>query len=296
MMKRRRLAGDVLDGLGAPYRYRVKRAILGQPVISIIIPSRDNRQLLERCIRSLEDRTAYRRFEILVVDNGSKDPRTVEYLRDLPHRVLSYEGQFDFARMNNLAVTGARGDHLLFLNDDTEVFASGWLEAMLEHSQRPEVGAVGARLLFPDGTIQHAGVIVGIQGRAGHAFWGFPGSHPGYYDSARVVRNFSAVTAACLMTRKAVFEEVNGFDEAFNVSYNDVDLCLRLRERGYLVVYTPYATLYHHQSASRGRYDPEKDRWYENLLRDRWRHVFEQGDPYYNPHLTLTGFDFSLRI
>jgi GT2 family glycosyltransferase len=296
MMKRRGLAGEVVDGLGAPYRYRVKRAILGQPAVSIIIPSRNNRLLLERCVRSLEDRTAYRRFEILIVDNESTDPSTVEYLQHVPHHVLTHEGPFNFARMNNCAVTQARGDHLLFLNDDTEAIGSGWLEAMVEHSQRPEVGAVGARLLFPDGTIQHAGVILGIQGKAGHAFWGLPGNHPGYYDFARVVRNFSAVTAACLMTRKAVFEEVTGFDEAFDVSYNDVDLCLRLRKLGYLVVYTPYASLYHHQSASRGGYDPDKDRKYEDLLRQRWCNVFEQGDPYYNPHLTLTGYDFSLRM
>ena len=183
----------------------------------------------------------------------------------------------------------------MFLNDDTEVIAAEWLDAMLEHSQRPEVGAVGARLLFPNRTLQHAGVIVGIQGKAGHAFWGFPADHPGYYDFARVIRNFSAVTAACLMTRRAVFEEMAGFDEAFDVSYNDVDLCLRLRERGYLVVYTPYAVLYHHQSASRGAYDPEKDRKYEDLLRERWSHVIEN-DPYYNPNLTLSGVDFSLRV
>ena len=294
-MKRRGMAGEVVDGAGAPYRYRVKRAILGQPLVSIIIPSRDNGRLLEPCIRSIEDRTTYRRFEILIVNNESRDPKTLEYLKHISHRVIPYAGSFNYARMNNLAAAEARGDHLLFLNDDTEVIAPGWLDAMLEHSQRREVGAVGARLLFPNGMIQHAGLILGIQGRVGHAFWGFPGNHPGYYDFARVIRNFSAVTAACLMTRKAVFEQLNGFDEAFDVSYNDVDLCLRLRERAYLVVYTPYATLNHHQSASRGAYDPEKDRKYEDLLRERWRHVFEKGDPYYNPHLTLTDLDFSLR-
>jgi GT2 family glycosyltransferase len=137
---------------------------------------------------------------------------------------------------------------------------------------------------------------VGIQGKAGHAFCGFPGDHPGYYDFARVIRNFSAVTAACLMMRRTVFEEMNGFDEDFAVSYNDVDLCLRLRRRGYLVVYTPYATLYHHQSASRGPYNPETDRKYEELLQTRWKQVFEDGDPYYNPHLTVSGLDYSLRV
>jgi GT2 family glycosyltransferase len=293
---RRGISGEVLDGYGAPYRYRVKRHIVGRPLVSIIIPTRDNRRLLERCIRSLEERTGYQAFEILVVDNQSQDPDTVAYLGRLRHRVISFAEPFNFSRMNNVAAAAARGEHLLFLNDDTEAKDAGWLEAMLEHSQRAEVGAVGARLLFPNETLQHAGVIVGIQGRAGHAFWGFPADHPGYYDLARVVRNYSAVTGACLMMRRAVFEEVGGFDEAFAISYNDVDLCLRVRARGYLVVYTPYAVLYHHQSATRGAYDQQKDRKYENLLRDRWKHFFEEGDPYYNPNLTLQGFDFSLRI
>jgi len=294
-LARRGVSGDVVDGLGAPYRYRVKREIRGTPLVSVVIPTRDNWRLLDRCLRGLETRTAYRALEVLVVDNDSREPGTVSYLARLPHRIVRYPHPFDFARMNNLAAAEARGEYLLLLNDDTEVIEPHWLEAMLEHAQRPEVGAVGAKLLFPNRTIQHAGVIVGIHGKAGHAFWGFPADHPGYYDLARVVRNCSAVTAACLLTRKALFDELGGFDEAFAISYNDVDLCLRMRERGYLVVYTPYAVLYHHQSASRGPYDPVKDRQYEELLRQRWKRVFEEGDPYYNPHLTLEGFDFSLR-
>jgi GT2 family glycosyltransferase len=293
---RRGIAGEVVDGEGAPYRYRVKRSIIGRPLVSILIPTRDNGRLLERCVRSLESRTAYQPFEILVIDNQSTDPETVAYLGRLSHRVLKFEEPFNFARMNNAAAAAARGEHVLFLNDDTEVITAGWLDAMLEHSQRPEVGAVGARLLFPNKTIQHAGVVIGIHGKAGHAFWGFPGDHPGYWDFARVIRNYSAVTAACLMMRRALFEEMSGFDEAFAISYNDVDLCLRLRARGYLIVYTPYATLYHHQSASRGAYDPLKDRKYEELLQTRWKHIFENGDPSYNPNLTLASFDFSLRL
>jgi GT2 family glycosyltransferase len=295
-LARRGVRGDVVDGLGAPYRYRVKREIQGTPLVSVVIPTRDNWRLLDRCLRGLETRTAYRALEVLVVDNDSREPDTVSYLARLSHRVVRYPHPFDFARMNNVAAAEARGEYLLLLNDDTEVIEPHWLEAMLEHAQRPEVGAVGAKLLFPNRTIQHAGVIVGIHGKAGHAFWGFPADHPGYYDLARVVRNCSAVTAACLLTRKALFEELGGFDEAFAISYNDVDLCLRMRERGYLVVYTPYAVLYHHQSASRGPYDPVKDRQFEERLRQRWKPVFEAGDPYYNPHLTLEGFDFSLRL
>jgi GT2 family glycosyltransferase len=294
-LARRKIDGEVVDGYGSPYRYRVKRQIAGEPLVSIIIPTRDNWRLLKRCIDSLETRTTYRNLEILVIDNQSQDTETLRYLAQLAHRVIPFAEAFNFARMNNMAAASARGDHLLFLNDDTEAIEPEWLTSMLEHSQRPEVGAVGARLLFPNKTIQHAGVVIGIQGKAGHAFWGFPGDHPGYYDLARVIRNYSAVTGACLMVRRAAFEEIKGFDEAFAISYNDVDLCLRLRERGYLIVYTPYAELYHYQSASRGAYNPETDRKYEELLRARWNSLFEHGDPYYNPNLTLTAFDFSLR-
>ena len=296
-MARRGIEGEVIDGYGAPYRYRVRRSIIGHPTVSIIIPTRDNYQQLSRCIASIEHGTDYRNFEIIIVDNESTDARTVEFHTNSPYRVVRSAGPFNFARMNNEAAAAARGEHLLFLNDDTEAIAAGWLESMLEHSQRREVGAVGARLLFPNGTLQHAGVVLGIRGNAGHPFRGFPGDHPGYYDFARVIRNFSAVTAACLMTRKAVFEEVNGFDDRlFDVSYNDVDLCLRLRSRGYLVVYTPYAVLYHHQSAARGEYDPNRDRTCEERLHERWQRIFEDGDPYYNPNLTLTRFDYSLRV
>jgi len=294
-LTRRGIGGEVVDGYGSPYRYRVKRKIMGEPLVSIIIPTRDNWRLLRRCIDSLEAETAYRNFEIVIVDNQSQNADTLKYLARLSHRVIRFTEPFNFARMNNMAAVCAHGEHLLFLNDDTEAIEPEWLTSMLEHSQRPEVGAVGPRLLFPNKTIQHAGVVIGIQGKAGHAFWGFPADHPGYYDLARVIRNYSAVTGACLMVRRAVFEEINGFDEAFEISYNDVDLCLRLREHGYLVVYTPYAMLYHHQSASRGAYNPATDRKYEELLRARWRSMFEQGDPYYNPNLTLTSFDFSLR-
>ncbi len=294
-LARRGVEGEVLDGYGAPYRYRVKRAIIGRPLVSIIIPTRNNWRILKQCVHSLESLTQYREFEILIVDNRSDDPDTVAYLKSVPHRVVRFDEPFNFSRMNNVAARAATGSHLLFLNDDTEVIEPGWLDAMLEHSQRAEVGAVGARLLFRNDTLQHAGVVVGLFDRAGHAFWGFPGDHPGYYDQARVIRNYSAVTGACLMVRRGVFEEIQGFDEAFEISYNDIDLCLRIRQQGYLVVYTPYALLYHYQSATRGAYNAEQDLKYEELLRARWKTVFEEGDPYYNPNLTLTGFDFSLR-
>jgi GT2 family glycosyltransferase len=295
-LDRRGEKGEVIDGLGSPYRYRVKRAIKGEPLVSILIPTRNNRKFLKTCLESLASST-YKQFEVLVLDNDSDEPETLAYLEDVRsiHRVLPYRHPFDFARINNFGAAAARGEYLVLLNDDTSVIEPTWIEAMLEHAQRPEVGAVGAKLLFPGGELQHAGVVVGISRRAGHAFWGFPGDHPGYWDFARVIRNYSAVTAACLMTRKAVFDEVGGFDEAFAISYNDVDLCLRMRAKGYLVVYTPYAVLYHYQSASRGPYDPVSDKKFEDLLEERWGGFMDKGDPYYNPNLTLDRFDFGIR-
>ena len=281
-LERRGIVGEVVDGLGAPHRYRVKRTILGRPLVSLVIPTRDNWRLLDKCLTSLEQRTAYRPLEVLVVDNQSAEPEAVRYLAavegrfgGIGARVVPFAEPFHFARMNNRAVRQAHGEYVLLLNDDTEAIELEWVSAMLEHAQRPEVGAVGAKLLFPNDRLQHAGVIVGIQGKAGHAFWGFPDDDPGYWDFARVVRNYSAVTGACLMIRKSLFEEVGGFDEAFAIAYNDIDLCLRLRARGYLVVYTPYAVLYHHQSASRGPYNPKKDRKPEALLRSRWGKVLD---------------------
>ena len=295
-MARRGQKGEVVDGLGAPYRYRVRPAIEGTPLVSLLIPTKNNRKFLEVCLDSLE-RCTYRNFEVLVLDNKSDEPSTLAYLDSIrhKHRVLSYPHPFDFAKINNFGASQAKGEYLVLLNDDTSVIEPSWIEAMLEIAQRPDVGAVGAKLLFPGGEIQHAGVIVGISRRAGHAFWGFPGDHPGYWDFARVIRNYSAVTGACLMTRKSVYDEIGGFDEAFAISYNDVDLCLRMRERGYLVVYTPYAVLHHYQSASRGPYDPVSDKVFEDLLEARWGGFMDRGDPYYNPNLTLDRFDFSIK-
>jgi ubiquinone/menaquinone biosynthesis C-methylase UbiE len=182
---------------------------------------------------------------------------------------------------------------LLFLNNDTEVITEEWLAAMLEHAQRPMVGAVGAKLLYPNRTIQHAGAVLGHGGVAGHAFWYLPADDPGYFDLAQVVRNCSAVTGACMMMRKSVFAEVGGFDENIKVAFNDIDLCLRVREKGYLVVYTPYAVLYHLESATRKSLHPATD---EAYVRKRWGGAIEAGDPYYSPHLSLKRFDFSLRI
>jgi len=287
------IAGKVVDGLVSPLRYCVRYNITGQPLISIIIPIRDRVELLKRCLESIEEKTTYRHFEIVVLDNQSEEPDTLTYLAGLPHTVVPIPGPFNYSYLNNVGAAHARGEFLLFLNNDTEVVTGEWLTAMLEHAQRSRVGAVGAKLLYPNGTIQHAGVVLGHGGVAGHAFWYLPGDSSGYNDSAQVVRNYSAVTAACMMMRKSVFADVGGFDENIKVAFNDIDLCLRVREKGYLVIYTPHAVLYHMESATRRALHPASDEMY---FRKRWGRVIAAGDPYYNPHLSLERSDFGLRI
>jgi len=295
-LARRGLSATVIDSPVG--RYRVKYAIRGAPLVSIVIPTRDRVDLLKRCIESIESHTSYREYEIIIVDNNSADPVTLAYLESSKHTTVKFDGPFNFSKINNLGARHAKGDHLLFLNNDIEVIGEDWLEAMLEHSQRPEVGMVGALLLYPNGgrshrpgMIQHAGVTIGIGPFAGHAFKRLPADRRNYYDLHRVIRNCSAVTAACAMMRRTVFDEIGGFEEKLKVAFGDIDLCLRVREKGYRVVYTPYAMLYHHECATRGRLHPVDDADYAI---NRWRDVIIKGDPYYNPNLTLLREDYSL--
>lgn len=288
---RRGLEGSVESG--APGHYRVRYRLRGKPLVSIIIPTRDRWQLLSQCMKSIEEKTNYTGYEILVLDNDSIEPGTLAYLDAISGkwRVYRCPGPFNFSRINNFGVAHATGDYLMFLNNDTQVLRSDWLDAMLEHAQRPEVGTVGAKLLYPDGRIQHAGVVLGIGGVANHAFRYLPGGTPNSFGFADAVRNCSAVTAACMMVPRRVFEAVGGFDERFRVAFNDVDLCLRIRQSGYLIVYTPFALLYHHEGASRGKLHPSED---EELMWRLWGQAIRAGDPYYSPNLTLSREDWSL--
>jgi O-antigen biosynthesis protein len=291
-LNRRAEMATVEDG-SVPCTFRVRRRVSNSPLVSIIIPTRDRLSLLRRCLQSVETRTTYRHYEILVIDNGSREPQTLAYLASLPYQVIRDGGPFNFARLNNRAAALAHGRHLLFLNNDVEVITPEWLEALLEHSQRREVGAVGAQLLYADGTIQHAGIVLGVRGVAGHAHKYLPAESEGYFGFPHLIRNYSAVTAACLMLRKAVYEEAGGLDERLAVTFNDVDLCLRLRARGYLVVYTPYARLYHYESRSRWYQPPSAEE--VRLMLDRWGTLLPC-DPYYNPHLTLEREDFGFDL
>lgn len=294
-LKRRGLEGEVLQmGQG---RYRVNFKVQGEPLVSIIIPVRDNINLLRQCLHSIKEKSTYRNYEIIVVDNGSVERESFAYFKEIQRfencRVVSFDQPFNYSRINNFAAGEARGDYLLFLNNDTEVLSPGWLEEMLAHCQRPETGAVGAKLLFPDDRIQHAGVIVGLRRVAMHAFYGLSGADSGYMGLTAVLRNYAAVTAACMMMPKNVFYEACGFDEELAVAYNDVDLCLRVVENGYFIVWTPYASLYHHESASRGQYYPEDNIHY---FCEKWEEFLRRGDPFYNPNLSLNHSDFRVRL
>lgn len=273
--------------------------------VAIIIPNRDQPAVLERCVNSILERSSYPNFEILLVENGSMETETFvvyERLQALDARVhrMDWDGVFNYARINNQAAHRVRSEMLLFLNNDTEVIRPDWIERLLDHARRKPVGAVGAKLLYPDGTVQHAGVIIGIRGIAAHGHKRLERSAPGYNGRAGLVQNFSAVTAACMLVRREVFEQIGGFDEEYAVAYNDVDLCLRLRAAGYWIVWTPYAELFHHEQLTRGHDTAPMERERANAETERmrrlWPHYFQEGDPFYSPHLTLDDEDFSLRL
>lgn len=290
-LRRRRIAGKV-EATEYKGFYRVRRSIASPGKVSIVIPTRDRLDLLEKCIGSIESKTEYRDYEIIIIDNWSRNSATLEYLSRTPHRVIRDEGVFNFSRLNNIAARAADGKYLLLLNNDTEVISGEWLTAMLEHAQRPEVGAVGAKLIYPQGLIQHAGVILGLGGIADHSQRLVEYRHgTGYANFPNTIRNYSAVTAACMMMRRDLYNEVGGLNEDdLPVAFNDVDLCLRLRKLGYLIVYTPYSILYHKESASRGLRVDEREVSY---MAGSWSAEII-ADPNYNPNLTLTNNGFAV--
>ena len=290
--------GEDAQAFGGSYppTYRVRRR-QSSPLVSVVIPFKDGADLLRGCLDGLHRLAGYDRWEALLVDNGSWEPETQALLRlvddDPKCRPLEYDRAFNWSAVNNWAVEQAAGEVLLFLNNDVEGFAHGWLQAMVEHALRPEVGAVGARLLYPDGRIQHAGVLVGVGSVADHAFRFSPAAGPGYFYMPDAIRNYTAVTGACMMVRRDTFDELGGFDEDLAVAYNDIDFCLRLRERGYLIVYTPFAELLHHESVSRGR---STDTAEARIMLDRWGDFIKDGDPYFNPNLSRRSPDCALPL
>ena len=267
--------------------FHLRRAVSGEPLVSIIVPFRDEPEMTASCYRSLVSSPGYENFELLLVDNASELPETEMLLAELSQdprvRVLRDPQPFNWVAINNAAAEKAEGEVLLFMNNDIEARSVGWLEAMLGHAQRDEVGAVGALLRYPDLTVQHAGIVVGMSFGAAHVLQGLPFGQPSYMLMAELTRNCTAVTGACMMTRRACFEKLGGFDAALPVAFNDVDYCLRLRKDGLLVVYTPLAELVHFESKSRGHADDVAE---TPVFRDRWRDEILGGDPYFNRNLT----------
>ena len=288
--------GDVVD-TGRFNFFRVKRAITGNPLISIIIPTRDRIDLLRRCIESILNRSSYKNFEILIVDNLSNEEKTKDYLEDLPERhnnirVIEFSEEFNYSKLNNTAAELVNGEHLLFLNNDVEVISSEWIEALIEHSQRDDVACVGAKLLYPNDTIQHVGVVIGLCGPAEHIYKFYDADDIGYMGHFTSIRNYSGVTGACMMIQRKKFSMLGGFDEAFKVGFGDIDLCLRARESGYLNVFTPFSELYHRESATRGKsWGEDKHPKDTALFRNRWQEIIRKGDRYYNPNLPLDSLD-----
>ncbi len=273
------------------------------PLVSLLIPTRDRLDLLETAVRSILKKTTYQNFEIIILDNGSVEEETLAFYQtivraELRVRVVRDDSPFNYSAINNRGVTHARGSLIGLINNDIEVMSPGWLEEMVSHALRTDIGAVGAKLYYTDGRIQHGGVVVGLGGVAGHAHRFFPGDHPGQNNRLRLTRNLSAVTGACLIMRKEIFESVGGLDEEkLPVAFNDVDLCLKIRDAGYRIVWTPYAELLHHESASRGQDDsPEKIQRAEAeiaFMKEKWAPKLRT-DPFYNPNLTLDYEDFSI--
>jgi GT2 family glycosyltransferase len=295
--------GVSAEAMAAPETnfYRVRyRCPEPTPLVSIVIPSRDQVELLQACIGSVQSLTTYRNVEILVVDNNSTQRAAIRYLDELQKtpgiRVLQYKEPFNFAAINNFAVRHAKGQILALLNNDLEVISPDWLTEMVSFAVRPEIGCVGAKLYYRDGSIQHAGVVLGIGGVAGHAHKYFPRQHPGSFFRLKIVQNFSAVTGACLVVKKELYESVSGMDEInLPVAFNDVDLCLKIGKLGFRHVWTPYAELYHHESVSRGSEDTQEKRARflaeVEYMRRTWNLA---NDPYYSPNLTLHREDFSI--
>lgn len=286
--------------------FRIKYALTGTPKISIIIANKDHYEDLSRCISSILDKSTYENFEIIVVENNSTTAEIKEYYEELSRhpkiRIVTYEGEFNYSRINNFGAGFAQGEYLLLLNNDTQVISVNWMEELLMYGQRPDVGAVGAKLYYPDKTIQHAGIVIGLGAHrtAGHTHYKVNYENVGYMGRLCYAQDVTAVTGACLLVKKELYDRLGGLDESFAVALNDVDFCLRLREEGYLNVFNPYCELYHFESRSRGLDDrDEKAERYDREsahFREKWKEALSKGDPYYNPNFSLDYSDFTLQV
>lgn len=286
--------------------FKISYEIIGEPKLSIVIPNKDHKEDLKRCIESIQTKSTYANYEIIVVENNSVSQEILDYYGEIESdkiHVVKYEKPgFNYSAICNLGVKYATGEYIILLNNDIEVITVNWMEELLMYAQRQDIGAVGAKLYYPDDTIQHAGVVIGLGAHrtAGHVHYKKPKENLGYMGRLCYAQNVSAVTGACLMVKKSLYDEIGGLDENFAVSLNDVDLCLRLREKGLLNIFTPFAEMYHYESISRGsdltgegaeRYNKESE-----AFRNKWKEVLELGDPYYNPNFSLDRSDYSVKI
>ena len=300
--------------------YRVKYKVHGNPLVTILIPNKDQAKMLKRCIESIEKST-YNNYEVIIVENNSEEDETFQYYETLcgakyqkvsggiscqgtlaggqKVKIVTWEQGFNYSAINNYGASFAAGEYLILLNNDIELITRDWIEEMLGNCQRPEVGIVGARLYYPDNTIQHAGIVLGIDGIAANMFPGLKREREGYMHRAATQLNYSAVTAACMMIEKRIFDEVEGLDEVLTVAFNDLDLCLRVGQAGYLVVYNPWVEAYHYESKSRGKEDTkEKVRRFGDeieFIRTRWISLLKEGDPYYNKNFSLKKCNYALK-
>ncbi len=284
--------------------YRVNYHVQGRPLVTILIPNKDECGTLKKCISSIEVSVregGYDNYEIIIIENNSAGQEIFDYYEELEKRpdirVVYYEGEFNYSKINNYGAGFARGEYLLFLNNDVEVITPHFISELLGNCQRKEVGAVGAKLFYPDNTVQHAGIVVGMGGVAGNMFVGMRRGRSGYLHRASIQMNYSAVTAACMLVERTVFDKVGGFTEELAVAFNDVDLCLKIKEAGYLIVYDPWVQLYHFESKSRGSENtPEKVARFEGevtYMKSRWKGILVGGDPCYNRNLSLAKPDYS---
>lgn len=284
--------------------YRVIYEVIGNPKVSIIIPNMDHIEELKICINSILTKTTYSNYEIIIVENNSKKEETFNYYKKIEQnekiKVVYYpENKFNYSKIINFGVNKATGEYVMQLNNDTELITPNWLEELLGYAQRNDVGVVGVKLYYPDNTIQHDGVIIGIGGVGGHILKNLPKDQRGYFARDSFVQNLSAVTAACLISRKEIYEEVGYMDETFEVAFNDLDFCLKIREKGYLIVIDPFVGLIHYESKSRGYEDtPEKIKRFQGEIKrfqEKWKEILENGDPYFNPNFRLDREDYKIK-
>ena len=302
--QRNNIAAEVRKTI-VPGVYHTQYKLEEFPKVSIIIPNKDNTEVLKRCLESIRKRSTYDNYEILIVENNSVEEATFRYYDEIEKtyskvKICNYEGIFNYSKINNFAVSNAEGEYYIFLNNDTEIISENWIEELLGNCMRSEVGVVGAKLYYPNNLIQHAGIVVGYRDAAAHAFINCMKNERGYLDRCICTQNYLAVTGACMMVKGTLFHKVKGFDEELQVAYNDVDFCLKIYEAGYLIVYDAAVELYHYESYSRGLdISEEKKKRLEKerkILNNKWKCIFEKGDPYYNPNLTKTETIFSVEL